>query len=411
MTPEGKIPGRRWAYPAIGLLMNIILGTIYSWSVFRKPLENALGWNSLDSSLPFTVFLLMFAILMPISGKLMERLGPRNTAILGGVLVGLGWALGGLLTSSQLSLPMMVLTYGVIGGSGVGMVYGVPIAVSSRWIPERKGLAVGLTVMGFGLSPLITAPLAKSMIDATGVLNTFTYLGLAFLAALVLLSLPLRFPEGPGSSAQAKTGEGISLAPREIVKTATFYGIWLAYVLGTMGGFIAISLAAKYGEEVVALDSATAALATSLFAVFNGIGRPTFGSICDRIGVKKGAVISFLLILIASLTATQSTTLVPYLASFAILWFTFGGWLAIAPTATSSFFGLKHQGVNYGIVFTAYGAGALIGPSLAGYIYQSTGTYYSAFLVTAAISVFGMIIAALTFRKPKPASSAGAPSP
>jgi MFS family permease len=249
------------------------------------------------------------------------------------------------------------------------------------------------------------------MIDATGVLNTFTYLGLAFLAALVLLSLPLRFPEGPGSSAQAKTGEGISLAPREIVKTATFYGIWLAYVLGTMGGFIAISLAAKYGEEVVALDSATAALATSLFAVFNGIGRPTFGSICDRIGVKKGAVISFLLILIASLTATQSTTLVPYLASFAILWFTFGGWLAIAPTATSSFFGLKHQSVNYGIVFTAYGAGALIGPSLAGYIYQSTGTYYSAFLVTAAISVFGMIIAALTFRKPKPASSAGAPSP
>jgi MFS family permease len=348
---------------------------------------------------------------MPISGKLMERLGPRNTAILGGVLVGLGWALGGLLTSSQLSLLMMVLTYGVIGGSGVGMVYGVPIAVSSRWIPERKGLAVGLTVMGFGLSPLITAPLAKSMIDATGVLNTFTYLGLAFLAALVLLSLPLRFPEGPGSSAQAKAGEGISLTPREIVKTATFYGIWLAYVLGTMGGFIAISLAAKYGEEVVALDSATAALATSLFAVFNGIGRPTFGFICDRIGVKKGAVISFLLILIASLTATQSTTLVPYLASFAILWFTFGGWLAITPIATSSFFGLKHQSVNYGIVFTAFGASALIGPSLAGYIYQSTGTYYSAFLVTAAISVFGMIIAALTFRKPKPASSAGAPSP
>lgn len=401
---SGKPGGSRWLYPAVGLLINIILGTIYSWSVFRKPLEGALGWSSLDSSLPFTAFLLTFAVLMPVGGRLIERIGPRKTALLGGVLVGAGWMLGGLLTSPQLSLPAMVLAYGVVGGAGVGIMYGVPIAVSSRWMPERKGLAVGLTVMGFGLSPLITAPLAGSMIETFGALNTFIYLGASFLVALVFLSLPLRFPAAAGAS-DAKTAGG--LGPREIVRTSAFYGLWLAYVLGTMGGFVAISLAAKYGQEVVMLDPSTAALATSIFAVFNGVGRPSFGSICDRLGVKRGALLSFALIIVASLAATQSASLLPYMASFSVLWFTFGGWLAIAPTATSAFFGLKHQSTNYGIVFTAYGAGALVGPSVASYVYEATGTYHLAFLLTAFMSALGLIIVALTFRSPKTAEGDG----
>ncbi|MEM2878728.1 MAG: OFA family MFS transporter [Candidatus Hadarchaeales archaeon] len=390
----------KWAYVAVGLVINILLGTIYSWSVFRNPLQGTLGWNQFESSLPFTFFLFMFAILMPVGGRLIEKIGPRRTAILGGALVGSGWILGGVLPSMGPSLLMMVLTYGIIGGAGVGIIYGVPIAVSSRWVPERRGLAVGLTVMGFGLSPLITAPVARYVINSSGVLNTFLYLGLVFFAALVFLSMLMVFP-GKQVSAGAGVASASGMKPGEMLRTGTFYGVWLAYVLGTMGGFIAISLSSQYGENVVGLDSSMAAAATSLFAVFNGIGRPAFGSLCDKAGVRIGAVVSFVLILIASLTATQSSTLPLYLLSFAILWFTFGGWLAIAPTATAGFFGLRNQSMNYGIVFTAYGAGALIGPSVAGYIYQATGAYHLAFITTAIMSVSGMLVSALLLKPVK----------
>jgi MFS family permease len=174
----------RWIYPPIGLVINLMLGTIYSWSVFRKPLESFFGWSAVESSLPFTVFLLVFALLMPVGGKLMEALGPRRASLIGGVLVGLGWFLTSLVTSLPEPLIFTLIFYGVIAGAGVGIAYGIPISVSSRWIPERRGLAVGLTILGFGLSPLITAPLANYLIHAVGLMNTFAYLGIAFGALL-----------------------------------------------------------------------------------------------------------------------------------------------------------------------------------------------------------------------------------
>jgi MFS family permease len=396
----------RWIYPPIGLVINLMLGTIYSWSVFRKPLESFFGWSAVESSLPFTVFLLVFALLMPVGGKLMEALGPRKVSLIGGVLVGLGWFLTSLVTSLPEPLIFTLIFYGIIAGAGVGIAYGVPISVSSRWIPERRGLAVGLTILGFGLSPLITAPLANYLIHAVGLMNTFAYLGIAFGALLVVLSIPLSFPpEGwtpPSTSAQVvKTRALAELEPKQMVRTLTFYGLWLSYALGTLGGFTAISLAAKYGQEVVGLTSELSATITGVFAIFNGAGRPFFGYLCDRLGVRKTALISFIVIFAAALLAMQAYTLPPYIISFALLWLVFGGWLAIAPAGTSTFFGLKHLGTNYGIVFTGYGAGALIGPTLASYIQATTGSYSPAFLTTAILAMIGLIVSIATLKPPR----------
>jgi MFS family permease len=390
----------RWLYPPIGFVINIALGTIYSWSVFRVPLEKLFGWSTVESGLPFTVFLALFALFMPLGGRLMSVVGPRRTALIGSILVGLGWVLAGFADKVPWSLTYMLVAYGVVGGIGVGLVYGVPIAVSSRWIPERKGLATGITILGFGLSPLITAVTSALLIQSAGVLKTFLYLGITFTVILVILSLPLKFPPAEAAAASSATAsKSVDLKPREMVKTRTFAGLWLSYVLGTTGGFIAISLAAKYGQEVIGLDSALAALATAVFAIFNGVGRPSFGYLCDKIGPYNAAWISFIIILAAALGASGGASLLAYFVTFSLLWFTFGGWLAIAPAATSTYFGVKNIGSNYGIVFTAYGVGAVVGPQISSYIYASTGSYSLVFSTTAILAVIGLIVALTTLKR------------
>lgn len=174
--------------------MNVALGTIYSWSVFRLPLEQLFHWSAFESGLPFTVFLALFGLTMPVAGKIMGKLGPKKTALSGAVLVGLGWILARFVEYTPQPLVFMLLFYGVLAGIGVGLVYGVPIVVSSRWIPERKGLATGVTILGFGLSPVITALAASYLIVTVGVLQTFLYLGVAFAILLLALSLLLKFP-------------------------------------------------------------------------------------------------------------------------------------------------------------------------------------------------------------------------
>ncbi|MEM0440070.1 MAG: OFA family MFS transporter [Candidatus Caldarchaeum sp.] len=391
----------RWIYPFTGLAANVVLGTIYSWSVFRKPLETMCGWNEFESSLPFSVFLFFFALTMPLGGRLVARIGPRTTALLGGVLVGLGWALSGLVVNFPNSLLLTLVSYGIVAGAGVGIFYGVPIAVSSRWIPERRGLAVGLTVLGFGLSPLITAPLANYFISAYGVSTTFTVLGTAFAAILVILAVPLKFPPqgwtGPATLSSKQMPQR-DYATNEMLRTGLFKVLWLSYLIGTFGGFIAISLSAKYCIDVVGLTPQEAAALTGLFAVFNGAGRLLFGYLSDRIGVQKTAVYSFAMLTVAAVLAMFSQTLPLFIASFAVFWLVFGGWLAIAPSATSTFFGLKNLGTNYGMVFTAYGASALVGPPVSSYLREITGTYFLPFSLIAVLAMVGLVLAATKLR-------------
>jgi len=384
--------------------MNVALGTIYSWSVFRLPLENLFHWSAFESGLPFTVFLALFGLTMPLAGRFMGTVGPKKTALVGASLVGLGWILARFAIYTPQPLIFMLLFYGVLGGIGVGLVYGVPIAVSSKWIPERKGLATGITIFGLGLSPVMTAIVASYLIQTIGVMETFLYLGLAFAVLLIALSLPLKFPPADWKPPVSMTAKSIvpygDSTTSQMVKTRTFAGLWLTYVFGTTGGFIAISLAAKFACEICGLAPAVAATITAGFAVFNGAGRPVFGYLCDKFAPRVIAMLSFGLIFVASLTAIGATNLPLFLISFALLWFTFGGWLAIAPAVTSTFFGLRNLGSNYGIVFTAYGVGAIVGPVASSYIYSTTHSYTPAFLTTAIFALIGIAVAFLTYKPP-----------
>lgn len=180
----------RWLLIPMGMTVLLCLGTVYSWSIFRKPLENQLNITATESLLPYTVGLLFYSIFMPIAGFLIPKIGPRVMTALGGLLVGVGY----ILASFAPNIALITLSYGVIAGAGVGIAYGVPMAVVARWFPDKKGLAVGLTIVGFGLSPLITAPLANQLIVSHGVNNSLRILGIAFILIISAIAMALRFP-------------------------------------------------------------------------------------------------------------------------------------------------------------------------------------------------------------------------
>jgi MFS transporter, OFA family, oxalate/formate antiporter len=396
----------RWVFVLLGLLMNLCLGAVYAFSVFKKPLQDLWQINATQSGLPFMIFLAMFALFMALAGGLLGKWGPKKAGLLGGILVGAGWILAGFAGS----ITWLTLFYGVIGGAGVGIIYGCPIAVSAKWFPDKKGLAVGLTVMGFGLSALIMAPLMRTMIAnaAIGPMKTFMYLGIAFTAVLVLLSLPMRMPKDgwkpAGWSGQASKGtSGVDLDRKQMLKTGSFYALWGTYTIGCLAGLMAIGISSPVGEEVARLTPAMAALSVSVFAIFNGIGRPIFGWLTDKLTPRNTAVLSFVLILAASALLYlwgKGNTFV-YFLSFIILWMNLGGWLAIAPTATATLFGTKHYGKNYGLIFTSYGIGALLGNTLAGMIRDASGGYLPVFLPVMGLAVAGIVISLLWLKPVK----------
>ncbi|MBD2307707.1 OFA family MFS transporter [Chroococcidiopsis sp. FACHB-1243] len=396
----------RWLLIPLGIVVLLCLGTVYSWSIFRKPLEKLLNIGATESLLPFTVLLVVFALLMPIAGFLIDRFGSRVVTAVGGVVMGVGY----ILTSFATNEPMLVFAYGLVAGAGIGIAYGVPLAVSAKWFPDKKGIAVGLTVIGFGLSPLITAPLAKNLIDAYGVRQTFTILGIAFSVIVVAIATQLKMPPSGWQptvrNAASARVTSIRVTTEKIWQTQSFYGLWTCYTIGTFVGLSAIGISSPVAQEMIELDSTTAAMTVSLFAIFNGLGRPLFGWVTDRFNPKIAAIASYVLILIASILMLNARTgaTLTYIAAFALFWLSLGGWLAIAPTATLTLFRAENYAKNYGIVFTAYGVGAFFGTIVAGRIRDIFGSYTYAFYPMAGLAIAGTIVAVF-FLKRLPAMS------
>ena len=340
----------RWVFVLAGMLMNVCLGTVYAWSVFRAPVAKLFSTADVPITAkqtlwPFMLFLAFFTVLMPISGRIVQKVHPRTVSLVGSLIVAAGWILSGYATG----MPWLYLTYGVLAGTGVGIVYGIPIAVVTKWFPDIKGLAVGLTVLGFGVSALVMAPLAQALIETKGILNTFFILGIGFLVALVLMSLILRFPpagwrpEGWQGATAAASERNYTAA--EMLRTSSCLGLWLCFIIGSLSGLMAIGISSNVGQEIIKLKPATAAGLVSFFALFNGGGRPLFGWLTDAIGHSKAAALSLLLIVLASgamVLFAGEGSVVLYAACFAAFWMGLGSWLAIAPTAVATYFGPKN---------------------------------------------------------------------
>jgi OFA family oxalate/formate antiporter-like MFS transporter len=397
-----RIPAEtgRWQLIPLGMMILLCLGNVYAWSVFRKPLENELGITATQSLLPYTVALVFYALLMPIAGFYIPRLGMRLVAAIGGIIVGLGY----ILSSFASNIAMITLTYGIFSGAGVGIAYGVPMAVVAKWFPDKRGLAVGLTIIGFGLSPLITAPLANQLITLYGLQSTLRILGIAFMAIILAIATMLKPPPKDWQPRQTSTSSASTQPinyPAQILKSRSFYGLWICYAIASFVGLSAIRISSSVGEEVIQINPTLAANSISLFALFNGMSRPLFGWLCDRIKPHYVAIGSYTLILIASIMmiGAQKGQVATYLIAFCLFWFNLGGWLAMAPTITLQFFNPNQYAQNYGIVFTAYGVGALIGTLITGQIRDLFGNYTYVFYPMAVLAIIGILIANLMLKR------------
>lgn len=391
-----RFPDRkRWGYVLIGIIVMMCLGTVYSYSVFRVPVEKAYNAGATMSGMPYMTALASYALFMYLAGKYLDKYNPRHIIALGGLLVSLGWVLSAYTTS----IYMLTVTYGLISGAGVGIVYGVPLAVAARWFPDKKGLAVGMILIGFGISPLITAPLARTLVEQYGVMNAFRTLGIGFGVIIPLLSFMFRYPSDGELAKLSKakyTKTNINeLDTSSMKKSGNFRGLYLNFLIGTTVGLMLIGLTGSVGTELIGLTSREVSLLMALFAVFNGMGRPVFGWVTDKLTSKKSMLISYGLILssaVLMLFAHEGDVLI-YSISFSVFWFNLGGWLAIAPASTLALFGTKHYSQNYGLVFTAYGIGAIAGVATSGMLIDLHQNYHYVFYFVILLCLAGVLMA------------------
>lgn len=384
---------RKNLYVLLGLLIMMCLGTVYSWSIFRLHIEKLYDIGSTLSGLPYMTSLAFYALFMFISGRYIDRYSPRLIITLGAGLIAGGW----IASSFASNIYAFTFFYGVVSGTGVGIAYGVPMAVAAKWFPQNKGLAVGLVLVGFGLSPLVTAPIARSLIISIGAMKTFMVLGISFGILLPILSLPLSYPPEIDEKEVGKidsTGIGGGMDTTQMIHSAAFKPLYINFLIGSMIGLMMIGMTSSAGVGFSNLPPKTVYTLLPLFAIFNGIGRPVFGWLTDRTSIATAMKTSYVLIILAAglmiFSSGGSSTL--FAISFSIFWFNLGGWLAIAPGATISLFGQKHYSQNYGVVFTAYGIGAIVGVLASGALLDILKSYLTIFGFIIALCLFGILL-------------------
>jgi OFA family oxalate/formate antiporter-like MFS transporter len=386
----------RWLIVASAIIIQLCLGAVYAFSILVPPLEAEFGWKRLETSPAFTIALLVFSLSMIPAGRFQDRKGPRLVASAGGIILGLGM----ILSSFTDSLLWLYMSYGVVGGIGIGLTYVTPITTCVKWFPEKKGLITGLAVFGFGAGSIIFAPFWTFLIEAMGWRNTFLLTGVLFTCLILPSAQVLRNPpedfQPPASKITSKSLVVKDLGPQDMLKRASFYAIWISYWFGTAAGLMLIGHAKQITMELTGLKDLEASLIVSILGMFNSFGRIFWGFLGDRFGREKALALVFVLCSSALFIIGSLYGLIPlFILGVVLAGLSFGGFLALYPAMTSDYYGTKNLGINYGIIFVAYGAGAILGPIMAGYFRTFFNSYIPPLFVAATLSIIGAFLSLL----------------
>jgi len=396
MTDSVTGSKKGWIVTLSGTGINLALGVLYTWSVISKEIPATWKWSEAEKAWPYTIACLVFAFMMIPAGRLQDKLSPRLVATIGGVLIGTGLIVASFFTS----VLMYIIAFGVIAGTGIGFGYAAATPPAVKWFPPAKtGMIAGIVVAGFGLAPVYISPLAKSMIAANGVQSTLLILGFVFLGVVVLLAQMLVNPPkaAPASGAAAKAASANDFSIKEVLSTRQFYFLWLMYAFNAGAGLMVIGKLAKVVADQASYDGGF--ILVALMAIGNAGGRLIAGSFSDRIGrIRTMQIFTVLQMLL--MFAMPSLNSVALLVPAAILiGACYGSNLALFPSITKDFFGLKNFGVNYGLVFTSWGVGSILAV-VSGIIHKRTGSFDNAFYLSGGLLVASI---AITFLIKKPA--------
>ena len=414
---SGSAAGNRVIIAIAGVVMQVALGAVYAWSVFREPLAAAYGGASataVNTTFSITIFTLGFAAFA--GGLWMGSAGPRIVALTAGVLYGLGIFLAGF---AEGSLTLLYLTYGLIAGAGIGLGYIVPVATLIKWFPDKRGFITGIAVAGFGGGAFVTALIAKRLVSSVGAFQTFTILGIIYLVMVVGAALFMRNPpEGyrpPGWEPEESQGGERSDVDYDLggaLKTWQWFALWALLFLNVTAGIAIITEAAPMAETISGVSAVVAATLVSIISVGNALGRFFWAWLSDAIGRKWVFFVMFLL-------QAVLLVLLPFLgaASFlllAVLAFIivscYGGGFGTMPAFSADYFGSANVGKIYGLILTAWSFGGVLGPLLISRVIDITKSYTLAFYILAAIMLASAVVAYIV-RPPRRESEAQSPQP
>jgi MFS transporter, OFA family, oxalate/formate antiporter len=385
----------RWVIAIAGVFLQIALGAVYAWSVFRVPLAKQFGWSISEVTLTFTISIFVLGFAAFFGGLWLNRKGPRVVALTGGVLYGLGI----FLASFSHKLSWLYLTYGVIGGIGLGLGYIVPVAVLVKWFPDRRGLITGIAVGGFGAGALITAPVATRLIQSVGVLSTFAYLGIAYLIVTVIAGLFMQNPPDgwkpvgwtpTATETSHRAGHDFTLS--EALKTWQWYALWLLLFLNTCAGISIISQEAPLFQEEAGVTAAVAASMVGLASIGNAVGRVFWAWISDLITRRATFFVMFAAqILLFWFLPNIATAWFLTIVTFVVL-MCYGGGFGTMPAFAADYFGPKNVGPIYGLMLTAWGFASVFGPLLIAHMRETAGSYRGALHVIAGIMAISALL-------------------
>jgi OFA family oxalate/formate antiporter-like MFS transporter len=405
-VPHGEVAVSRWWRVVGGLMMNLALGSLYAWSVFVAPLEKEFGWKRADTSSVFGWAVVVFAISFIIAGRLQDKLGPFFISLTGCILLTIGF----LLSARTTSLGYLIFCFGILVGIGNGFGYATPIPVMAKWFPDKRGLAVGLAVAGYGGGSAIFGPLANLwLIPTYGWRTTFVVLGVIFfvmtlIGALLLKNPPVGYrPPGWAPAPAAKTAATTyEFSPAETLRTPTFYFMWIAYALGTFGGFMVISQLVPFAKSMNIPVGALTAITLVIGASGNASGRILSGWMSDALGRLNvlRLMIGISMIAMPLLYLTGSNVGLLYVMVFVVYW-CYGTQLSVNASTTSDFWGTKNAGINYGLLFTAWGVTGYFASKVAGKLFEQYKDYKYAFYTAGVLAAIALVFELLA-RRPTP---------
>ena len=388
--------------------MQIALGAVYAWSVFRVPLSKQFGWSISEVTLTFTISIFVLGFAAFFGGLWLNRKGPRIVALTGGALYGLGV----FLASFSHSLSWLYLSYGVIGGVGLGLGYIVPVAVLVKWFPDRRGLITGIAVGGFGAGALITAPVATRLIQSVGVLRTFAYLGVAYLIVTIISGSFMQNPpdgwkpEGWSPTAsQTSQRAGHDFVLSEALKTWQWYALWLLLFLNTCAGISVISQEAPIFQELTGASAIVAAGMVGLASIGNAVGRVFWAWVSDLITRRATFAVMFILqVLLFWFLPSIATVSLMTIVTFVVL-MCYGGGFGTMPAFAADYFGPKNVGPIYGLMLTAWSFASAVGPLFIAHMRETAGSYGGALHVIAGVMAVSTLLPILV-RPPRASARA-----
>lgn len=420
-----EVKNKGWLVTFSGTAINLALGILYTWSIFKGAIKasieaggpGAFNWELAKLNDPYSVCCLVFAFSMILAGKCQDKFGPRITAFIGGILVGIGF----IWISQTTNYIAWVLGFGVLAGMGIGFGYSAATPPALKWFPpEKTGLIAGLVVSGFGLASVYIAPLSEYLLKIWGLQNAMMFFGIAFFLVVCGLSLnlvnppagfsPGKVPANPHPSKSAKITPATAsvvqkdYSPLQMMKTSSFYLLWVLYFIGAGAGLMVISSIAGMAKNSLG-DAAFVAVA--ILAVGNAAGRIIAGMLSDKIGRKQTLFImlafqALLMFIAIPVVGNKGTTALVLVLLATLIGFNYGTNLSLFPSFTKDLYGLKNFGINYGIVFTAWGVGGFILSRLSQMLQASSGGSFSSSFITAGILLALGAVLTLTLKNSNP---------